>query len=96
MEDGKEFFDAVKEISEKKGKKISVIIDMGVITNVDMEVMSFFSSDEVVDYFKAFALIARNYFSMIIGNLFIEVKKPLVRSRICKDREDAMEWIQSM
>ncbi len=52
------------------------------------------ATKEYTQYTAALALCGSNLSTRIMGNLFLKINKPLVRTRYFENREEALVWLK--
>ena len=76
-----------------KGQKMCTLTEMSNISHADKE-MRDFASQENEKFTKAMALIAKNKFASLIGNLFLGFNKPSYPAKLFWIEQEAREWIK--
>ena len=85
-----------KRISEEKGKKILVLSNLTSLTKISKEVRDFAKTPagrEVDNYVLAYAFVASNLWSRMIGNMIMSLFKHGYPMKIFPTEEKAIEWL---
>jgi len=75
-------------------KAYVVLIDSEELTSVTKEAMDYTSHVESSPKTIARALMVNNLHNRIVGNFYIKVKKPRIKTRLFNDKSKAMEWLE--
>lgn len=76
-------------------KKFFVLTEAEDEFNLSQEARQAGASAEYAQHVTAHALCSKNLTLKILGNLFISVSKPVVKTRFFDDREKAVNWLKS-
>ena len=87
----------IKEINKKltNGNKYVLLVDSGMITTITKEGRELSASPEFQQNTIAKALYVRSYGHRLIGNVYIKLNKPAIKTRIFSCRDQALEWLNS-
>ncbi len=75
------------------GQKICTLTEMSNVSHAEKETRDF-ASQENEKFTKAMALIAKNKFASLIGNLFLGFNKPSYPAKLFWNEQEAREWIK--
>lgn len=84
---------ANKELS--KGKPYVILVDSGIYTTISKEARELSASKDFSQQTIAKALIVRGLGQRIIGQFYINVNKPHIKTKIFAEREKAIKWLAS-
>lgn len=77
-----------------EGKPYGVLIVSKPFLSVSKEAMEVNASKEFQNLTKANALLINGLPQRILGNFYLNFKKPAIHTRIFTDREKAMQWLR--
>lgn len=86
---------AVNALSEN-GAKFPLIVDIRDLKSISHEARKVFSMQNRESNVTSFALIIKSPVSKIIGNFFISINKPAVKTKLTNSEREAKEWLQSL
>ena len=75
------------------GQPYAVLVDGGTYTTISKEARELSASKEFAQKTIAKALLVRNLGQRIVGQFYIKVNKPHIKTKIFSDREKAIEWL---
>ncbi|MBK7130388.1 MAG: hypothetical protein IPM74_10420 [Crocinitomicaceae bacterium] len=75
-------------------KKAPVIIFGGSFTSLKAETRAFMASEESLKYSAAEAFVLRSLAQKILINFYIKFDKPLVPTKVFRDKAKAIEWLR--
>lgn len=85
---------ARKKIQE--GKKYPVLIDTRLMFHVSKEARAYGATKEVSEISSALAILAgTSLATAIVGNFFIKFNKPFVPTKMFKEENSAIEWLNT-
>lgn len=93
VEDVIEIKKANKELTN--GNRYVVLVDSGMITTITKEGRELSASAEFQENTLAKALFVRSIGHRLIGNFYLKVNKPVIKTKIFDCREKALEWLNS-
>lgn len=62
--------------------------------SMDRATMKFYKTKEVVQHVTCAAFILDSALGTLAGNIFLTLEKPLVPTKIFKDEQKALEWLE--
>ena len=62
--------------------------------SMDRATMKFYKTKEVVQHVTCVAFILDSALGTLAGNIFLTLEKPLVPTKIFKDEQKALEWLE--
>ena len=62
--------------------------------SIDRATMKFYKTKEVVQHVTCAAFILDSALGTLAGNIFLALEKPLVPTKIFKDEQKALEWLE--
>ncbi|HRG52001.1 MAG TPA: hypothetical protein PLL00_04130 [Bacteroidia bacterium] len=62
--------------------------------SMDRATMKFYKTKEVVQHVTCAAFILDSALGTLAGNIFLALEKPLVPTKIFKDEQKALEWLE--
>jgi len=63
-------------------------------TKMSKEARTYLASDIIKQTFKASAILVHNPVMRLLGNIYMTVGKPVIPTKIFKDKEKAIEWLK--
>jgi hypothetical protein len=75
-------------------KEYCVIVVSGHLSSVSKEAREVVASREFVVKTKAKALIVDSLGHRIVGNFYLSVNKPYIKTKIFSDRSEALKWLR--
>lgn len=86
----------LKEANVKisNGQPYAVLIDSGMMTHITKEARELLASKEFAQNSIAKALLVRSLGHRIVGQFYIRVNKPHVKTELFTDREKAIKWLK--
>ena len=93
--------DDMKALNEAIGStfgktKFFNIVEFGAYNNVTQEARRYAATEESNQYTLADAYIIKSLALKIMGNFYLKVDRPPVPTRLFKDFESALEWLESI
>ncbi len=96
VEHAKENIDAQERIRDSlKKKKTRVLIDMTSVTEISKEARDYFANERTASIQRATALLIGSPVSMVIGNFFMGLNKPVSPTRLFTDPHKAIQWLHT-
>lgn len=91
--------DDVRKIKEMnlslcEGKPYALIVDPKAGSTITPEARTVLASKEMAGLNIAKAILIYNQKQKIIGNIYLKINKPSVKTRIFTDREKALVWLK--
>jgi hypothetical protein len=85
----------IKRVNKQlsKGQPYAVLVDSGIYTAISKEARELSASKEFAQSTIAKALLVRNLGQRLVGQFYIKINKPQIRTKIFADREKAIEWL---
>ena len=77
------------------GKKVYVLMETEDDFNVTVDARRAGASEKYAQHANALALYSKRLYEAILGNLFLKVNRPHVKTRFFDNREKAIEWLKS-
>ena len=62
---------------------------------IDKDVMDFLASDARIGLIDLEAVVVNSATLKFLGNFYLKIKKPVIKTRIFDNETDAMNWLQS-
>jgi hypothetical protein len=84
-----------KNLSLAGGEKYAVLISAHYLSTFSKESRELTASAEFAKETIATAIIADNMGLRLIGNFYLQVNKPHIRTKLFTDRDEAMNWLRS-
>jgi hypothetical protein len=78
-----------------KGEPYAAILTFGKMTEVSAEARERIASKEHKQNVVAKAILVDNIGHRLLGNFYLAVNKPHIRTRLFTDREMALDWLRS-
>lgn len=87
---------ALREINLKitKGKPYGVLVQAEELVNFTREVRELLASETFKGNTKAKALITNGLGQKLLGNFYLKVNKPHIKTRLFTSREKALAWLR--
>lgn len=82
-----------KRIAFSKGVSYPFLVDMRGVKGAEKDAKEYLGSEGSV-LVKAGALYVSSALTRLLGNLFIQVNKPVSPTRLFTSREEALHWLQ--
>jgi hypothetical protein len=79
-----------------EGQKFCIMSDMRLDVTSTSEARKYAAKNAYMSQHLAYALIANTTAVILLTNFFIKVNKPAVPSRLFKNEEDALAWLQGI
>ncbi len=76
-------------------KEYCVLVVSGHLSSVSKEAREVVASREFVVKTKAKALIVDSLGHRIVGNFYLSVNKPYIKTKIFSDRSEALKWLRT-
>ena len=93
VEDVLELKQANIQLSE--GKPYAVLVTFGHLTEVSKESRELIASKDFVKNTVAKALLVNNIGHRLVGNFYLSVNRPAIRTHVFTNREQAIEWLST-
>ncbi|MBK9284874.1 MAG: hypothetical protein IPM51_11245 [Sphingobacteriaceae bacterium] len=94
-------FDAKKAWELKKanlelanGEKYVVLLQAGYLADITKDAREAVSSSEYLMSTKAKALLVTSMGQKIMGNFYLSINKPVMKTAVFSEREKAIEWLR--
>ena len=78
------------------GKKYVVLASSGHLSTISKEAMTLLASKDYHDLIAGKALLLTNFGHKLVGNFYLQVKKPAMPTKIFENREEAMVWLREL
>lgn len=78
------------------GKQYVVLVSTGGLSTISKEAMQLISAKDYSDKAIAKALLIENLGHRLVGNFYLKVIKPAMKTKIFTDREKALEWLREV
>jgi len=91
VEEVHRMFEALE--AERKGRKVLLLVSVGVGTTMSNEARAFASSPESNVYVAADAIIVRDFSHQLAANVFVRHHKPTRPIQMFPDKERALDWL---
>ena len=87
----------IKEINLKiaGNKNYALLVDPQEGSSITDEARALLASAELAPFNLAKAIVTHTLKQKILGNLYLQVNKPHVKTRMFTDREKALKWLHS-
>ena len=87
---------SIKEMNLRlcKGKNYALLVDPKEGSSITDEARTLLASKELAELNIAKAILIYTQKQKIIGNIYLKINKPSVKTRIFTDRAKALEWLQ--
>ncbi|MBS1636860.1 MAG: hypothetical protein JST26_13165 [Bacteroidetes bacterium] len=88
----------LKEKNERlsKGKKYAVLVTSGHLSSITKEARELVASKEFAQNTMAKALLIESLGHRIVGNFYLRINKPHIKTRLFADRDVAILWLKSV
>lgn len=88
----------LKEKNEQlsKGKKYVVLVTSGHLSSITKEARELVASKEFAQNTMAKALLIDSLGHRIVGNFYLKINKPHIKTRLFVDRDVAILWLKSI
>lgn len=91
-----ENIDAQERVRDSlKRDKTRVLIDMGVVTEINKEARDYFANERTASIQRATALLTNSNISRVIGNFFLGLNKPISPTKLFTDANEAIKWLHT-
>ncbi|PBQ34197.1 hypothetical protein CNR22_21295 [Sphingobacteriaceae bacterium] len=77
-----------------EGKKYALLVDPKVESLITDEARALLASKEMAELNIAKAILIYNQKQKIIGNIYLSINKPHVKTKLFTDREKALKWLR--
>lgn len=77
------------------GKKFFVLMEAEENFNATVEARRAGASEEYTKHVQALAMFSNKLHETIMGNMFLKISKPKVKTKFFDDRDKAIEWLRS-
>lgn len=84
-----------QSVSYMPGKKFFVLMEAEENFNATADARRAGASEEYTKHVQALAMFSNKLHETIMGNLFLKISKPKVKTKFFDDRNKAMEWLRS-
>lgn len=93
-----ELRDAVENVAASYesfgGGKGPLLVDLREALTLDAETRHYYTSRQLTDYFTAMGIIVPiGAFGATMGNLYLNVAKPAIPSKLFRQESDALAWL---
>jgi hypothetical protein len=78
------------------GEQYVVLVSTGRLSTISKEAMQLISAKDYSDKAIAKALLIENLGHRLVGNFYMRVIKPAMKTKIFTDREKALEWLREV
>jgi hypothetical protein len=78
------------------GNQYVVLVSTGGLSTISKEAMQLISAKDYSDKVMAKALLIENLGHRLVGNFYLRVIKPAMKTKIFTDREKALEWLREV
>lgn len=87
----------IRSINQKlsDGVHYAVLVDSGLYTSITKEARELSASKEFSKTTLAKALLVRNMGHRLVGQIYIKMNKPHIKTKIFSNREKAIKWLNS-
>lgn len=75
------------------GKPYAVLVDSGLFTSITKEARELIASAEFAQKTIAKAILVHSLGHRIVGEFYIKINKPLIKTKIFANRDKAIEWL---
>jgi hypothetical protein len=79
-----------------KGKRYVVLVSSGYLAGISKEARELTASKDYVVNTLAKAIILENTGHQLIGNFYLKVNKPHIKTKLFTDREKALKWLREI
>ncbi len=93
-DDIKEILQATGELTE--GKKHPTLTIPGKYSNASKEALDFMFSEPAVEFSSRDAYITKSLPQRILGNFYLNVKKPLIPTKLFTSEKTAVSWLKKI
>lgn len=85
----------IKEVNLQltDGKPYAVLVDSGLFTSITKEARELSASTEFAQRTIAKALLVHSLGHRIVGEFYIKINKPIIKTKIFTNRDKAIEWL---
>ena len=81
-----------KSIAE--GKPYAIVVSFEHLADVSKKAKELIASKEFAEYTVAKALLVDNIGHRLIGNFYLAINKPYIKTKVFTDRTAAIEWLR--
>lgn len=78
------------------GKRYGVLLSFGYLTNTTKEARELAASKDFKNDTIAIALLTHSLGQRLMGNFYLNINKPFVRSKLFNDEESAKKWLREV
>jgi hypothetical protein len=93
VKDALELKEANKKLSN--GKPYVVLVTSGEMSTVTKEARELIASEDYKQVTIAKALVISSLGHKIVGNFYLSINKPRIKTQLFSDREKAIEWLKN-
>ena len=87
---------AIKEanMSLTKGNQYAILVNAGPFSSITREARELSASKEFSEQTRAKALLVSSLGHRIVGQFYIRINKPHIKTKIFSERSAAMDWLE--
>jgi hypothetical protein len=71
-----------------------ILTDARHFVSIDNLSLKYLKSREASRYVSAGAFLIDNYIHRLVGNIFLNIDKPLIPAKLFTDKEKALQWLE--
>lgn len=92
----KEIVMELKRVNQQltAGEPYAVLVDSGILTTISKEARELSASSEFAKDTIAKALLVRNLGHRIVGEFYLRINQPFIKTKIFSERGKAIEWLE--
>lgn len=83
--------EANKQLTD--GRPYAVLVNSGLFTSITKEARELSASTEFAQMTIAKALLVHSLGHRIVGEFYIKINKPLIKTKVFSNRDKAIEWL---
>lgn len=87
-------FSKAENLKMSEGKPYVLLITSQPFSTITPEALSLSASKEFKQNTKAKALLVNNLPHRIVGNFYMKLKRPAIKTKLFNDREKAIKWLR--
>lgn len=72
-----------------------IFIDLTNVFYTDTKARKYMATKEAVEFITAGAFLLDNEIMRLAGNIFIQIDKPLIPTKLFTDKDKALQWLQA-
>ncbi len=77
-----------------KNKKFVMLVDTRTLSHIDTDARHYWATEEAIKDVRFGALLIEGMIGSVIGNFFIKMSKPKVKTVLFTKEEEAIKWIE--